>query len=499
MNYDRLKANYTLLVDRYFPDLSNKDNAFSALQVIDSDPQIVEAEKDALRRYVGTHTTPSIYNYHWCVECECMIGYEGHRHCPLCTYPCMVEPAVNLGTAPATFIAECGNCGACCENANHKHCEQCRRHIGVGMLGSCRHCNKCTQCCVCVLCPRGCSELQECTDCHSCFDHCTCPAAASNGPYGKTWPAFKRSERTLFDCKRLSGTEWEYNRVRSTRIINHWARKWLSDIHQDASCGYEAVTAPVAGDYMVKCITALGQVFKKSGAQIDERCSLHTHVDAKDLQWTEMFNLLDVYSRIEPVLFLIGGQERLDNRYCIPCGKDYGTALKCIDRKNAVMAVAFTPITREGRKSEPNFSPYVARNAQRALPGKRADNHINCRRKSLNICPWLAGRVRRVNGKRVMAPDTTVEFRMHANTSDPNEVINWVKIVTRLVDWSATASSKDMQSLPKSPLRIICDVIAPECKAWILQKLKEWRLKNSKHRTRGGRRRITFINGKYEY
>jgi|SRR6185436_1988651 len=542
MNYDQLVRRYPSLVDRYLPDLSNKANALSALRSIESDRNATLEEKTALRDYVGNHEVASVYNYQWCVDCESMVGHPNHTHCPHCIYPCTVVEPGHVNPPSNTQLAVCGFCGECCRSKGHRYCPTCNTHSDR----LCRHCSKCTACCACQLCPaRGCQEMQECNDCCNCLDHCTCPALQSNGTYGKSFPAFKKKERRLFDCQRLAGVEWEYNRLSTQRYFDHWVKKWLADRHQDDSCGYEAVTAPIAGDYMVKCIEALGKVFEKSKASIDNRCSIHVHADAKDLQWSDMFRLLKVYSIVEPVLYMLAGQERLDNRYCVPCGKDYAAALERIDRKDAVMAVAFTPITRDGRKSEVNLIPDNGRNSQRAKPGKRADNHAYCRRKGLNILPWLAGRGPRPNtpvsivtqandtiekiaqrnnvsiaalmrwnkikpgtrfaagqrlivNKRIVAPDTTVEFRIHPNTHDANRVINWVKVILRLVDWAAKSTDNDLEKLPKSALRILCQVIAPECAPWIMSRVQEWRKETSKINGRH-ERRISLKGGKYSY
>jgi LysM repeat protein len=319
----------------------------------------------------------------------------------------------------------------------------------------------------------------------------------------------------------------------------------LSDLHRDDSCGYEAVTAPVAGDYLVKCIESLGKVFEKSRVRVDNRCSIHTHVDAKDLQWADMFRFLTVYSKVEPILYLIAGQERLGNRYAVPIGKEYAAALERTDKKDAIMSVAFTTLTREGRKSEVNMSPGFGKDAQKEKPGRRADNHPYCRRKGLNILPWLAGRGPRprtpvnvpiLNGdslekiaqrhgvsvaalmrwnktkqgaklvpgrflivnKRTIAPDTTVEFRIHPNTTDAQRVINWAKLMVRLVDWAAKSTDKDLENLPKSPLRILCQNVAPELAPWIMSRVKEWRHETSR-RNGLAQRLISLKGGKYVY
>lgn len=494
MNYDQLRRGYPDLTDRYFPDLSNVSNAVNALQLFDTDPRGTPAEREALQNYIATNTVrgESPYRYRWCNECESMVGFEAHVHCPRCTYPAILERVEGLVHGHNPVINACRNCGDCCRVLGCRNCTQCNTHCAKDKI--CKHCGKCNRlqgnqhCCTCRICT-ACLELGECPDCNNCFDHCTCPPLRTNGIHGKTFPAFKPSERKLFKCSRLAGVEWEYNTTNTNKYINYWIKKWIGERHEDASCGWEAVTPPAAGDYLVKCINSLGLALEKSHAVIDHRCSIHVHADAKDLMWSDMFRLLKLYAKLEPVLYILAGQERLGNRYCLPIGKEYAQALERIDKKDAVMTVAF---------GQTNATiPGIGHISQRAKPGKRADVHRHCRRRGLNICPWLAGRLRKVGKQKSIAPDTTVEFRIHPNSSDKEQVLNWAKVVVLLVDWVAKHSDKELEAImSKTPLHILCEDVAPECKAWMIKRMKDWRKQNPQS---AGTRRVKFNNGKYTY
>jgi hypothetical protein len=206
-------------------------------------------------------------------------------------------------------------------------------------------------------------------------------------------------------------------------------------------------------------VKELGAAFIKANATADEKCGVHVHVDARDLRWEDIYRLVKVYAHVEPLLYLLAGQHRVANQYCAPTGKKYADALMALDRKDRVLGVAYD--TSSGRMRS------------RSKPGKKDGG----RYKGLNICPWLAGR-RRDRYRRETAPeikrDTTVEFRLHRNTLDPSRLIGWATLLARLVSWVSTASHRDAEMLPKSPLRALC-AIAPESKAWILKRVKEWR------------------------
>ena len=293
--------------------------------------------------------------------------------------------------------------------------------------------------------------------------------------YGKPWEAKDKKERSLFDCSRLVGVEWEYNTVTNQAKMNGWKDKWHGQIAHDGSCGYEAVTPPIAGDHMVNCLTDLSKAFKDGEAEIDDRCGIHVHVDASDIAWPDMYRLLKTYALVEPILYMLAGQHRSANRYCVPCGDQYLGALSKTDPKGEVISVAFNQGSAER-----------AHQYMKGNPGKKDGN----RYKGLNLCPWLVGR-------KIKAKDTTLEFRLHRNApfKDVDRVINWTKTCAMLVDWSVKASDGDVKKLPKSGLRALCQVIAPECNDWIIERLKAWKTGTSFNNGIG--RRISLREGKY--
>jgi len=220
-----------------------------------------------------------------------------------------------------------------------------------------------------------------------------------------------------------------------------------------------------------------------------------------------MYNLLWVYARVEPLLYIIGGQHRQQGEFCQPIGAKYVEALigtlgfpgerdSDKDRKAAIVRIGSSKNIRS--RSNPNF--------------QKKDSG---RYRGLNICPWLSGRAKRkqaVDIERVterlgkvlklgktealtgqglagtrtrkdvgVNSDTTVEFRIHENTLDAEKVLNWAQICALIVDWSAKESRAEVLALPKGSLRALVK-IAPDHKDFILHKLKSWRLQYSPKR-----------------
>ena len=378
---------------------------------------------------------------------------------------------------------DCSKCFACCECVE---CDSCGETIEDK---PCEHCDCCDSCCGCSICDDlHCNNLAGCGNdnyggCDYCSDHCQCGEFEGDmKPFVVKTPRDKR----FFNNTRLVGVEWEFNQAnKSYSPINKWCREWGGSSIEDGSCGEEIVTPPVAGDHIINCLTDLGKALKKSDARSSDDCGLHVHVDARDFAWVDMYRLLAVYAYVEPIMYILAGQDRSSNDYCFPCGKKYKEALASNDDiKGAVIGVSF----EENDYYRSSSSP---RDRQRAMPGKKAKG----RYKGLNICPWLAGR-------KLKAPDTTVEFRMHQYVNkDHNEVIEWAKLCAQLVDWVAKASDREAMALPKSALRALCEVIAPLSKEYIINKIRAWR-KMTKVKGRGKRkarevkRLIKFSSGK---
>lgn len=426
-----------------------------------------------------------------------------------------------------TLPYSCGMCDECCNDAREcVICDSCGLHTD----SLCEHCNHCSdnECCECRICTHwSCTRLVECSneDCDRCERHCNCITCSNCGTTesnlsicengdcddccscdhnddddseireGRPWKALTPKEHKGFRSTRLVGVEWEFNKC-TRSDVEHWAHNWRGGIHYDGSCGWEAVTAPLAGDYIAQCLTDLGKAFADGGAEADTKCGIHVHVDAADLQWADMYRLLWVYQHIEPFLFLLGGQNRIDSTYAAPCGKRYKAALgrsllinkapkrlngKTIkelptwDVKNKVLSVA---LDRDGRSS-----------IKRNRPIKKESG----RYKALNICPWIAGKWQRPN----KASDTTIEFRLHMHSLDSKRVIGWTQLMASLVDYAVRATDKEVEALPRSSLRALCEVIAPTSREWILSRVKAYRQYHSHYSGRA--RRIRLKDGRYQF
>lgn len=467
------------LQSQYRPRIASASTIYSLLQQIWNsesedvvfDDLISEEEINAMFSYVENNIIAEGYtDYYWTL-------FE-YLHCDGCRYM----------TRGDEQCEHCESCATCCTCLM---CEGCDTRMDAD--DRCSHCDHCETCCSCTECgecgerfSRGCTDCERCNECGC---NCDEDSSLSHHTEGRPWVAAQMCERRRNPLMRMVGVEWEFNSCRDASDINSWAYKWRGGIHEDGSCGHEAVTPPLSGDYVFDCIEDLGAAFEEAEAKADDRCGLHVHVEARDMMWEDMFRLLGVYAHIEPVLFAIAGQNRQRNNFCSPAADVFRNALASIDRKGAVLALIY----KDGCS---RVSPEDARNRFRKkdLHGNRNSSiqkKSDGRYRSLNIVPWLA----RHRAGKDRVKDCTVEFRLHRNTLDADRVIGWALLCARIVDWTAKASDAEAQRVIKMTALHALAVIAPKSMPWIIGRLRDWR-KATAYR-RGVTRTVRFREGRW--
>lgn len=225
---------------------------------------------------------------------------------------------------------------------------------------------------------------------------------------------------------RLVGVEWEYNH--DDFRMRELARKHGGDVHRDGSCGYEYVTKPLTVDQLKPILSNVANLlstYVRRELNINSNCSVHVHVDARDITWKKMAVLLRLYSRVENALYWIGGHDRRSNRYCRPC------KLRCnkiYNDKDAIIRHVYSN------------QAYTPKQMYKSNTDKKQGNRYF----GMNILPWVTGRKNR-------RKDTTVEFRIHEATADANRVLEWCRICRDIVDYANSHSLTDLKKLSKNP------------------------------------------------
>lgn len=259
---------------------------------------------------------------------------------------------------------------------------------------------------------------------------------------------------------RLVGVEVEYNREMNDEgeaAAEAWREVWPgASIHEDGSCGWEAVTPPMSGKYVSKCLTELMSDLTAYDAGCDANCGLHVHVDAKDVRWSDMFSFMSLYARLEPLLFVVAGQSRAKNRYCKPMRKRFREVLAESDwgrRKQMLLSYLILGDIHG------DASDYIAKNG--------VHKKENGRYKAVNIMPWIAGRAFR-------RPDCTIEFRLHRGSHNAARVTAWARLCADIVDYATRHGESAIAALPRSPLRTLA-IVSPDTKDFVLQCVKAYR------------------------
>lgn len=401
---------------------------------------------------------------------------------------------------------DCGYCEQCDIGRSWTCSGACRAHLHSRPCVGCNACAHDCQCPKCAHCGRkmpGETPFEDCGHCRQC---CRCGAIIRQTESYELTHVPRILTMEKFKCARTVGVEWEFNNGHGAALAK-WCQKWNSGTHSDGSCGWEMVTTPIAGDAIADCLGDLGKAFAKSKAVADERCGIHVHVDAHDLKWRDMYHLLEVYAKLEPLFYVLGGQQRAQNSFCHPCGDNYLKALTSAEYRKQLGCV------NAGGEDFEDFKGAIiqvcasrTRSSMRSGVGKKDGG----RYKGLNLAPWLAGRRRRganafmvnivshaicgkepghnksctkgvpmsVNshGPVLGSTDCTVEFRLHENSLDGDRIIGWAQLLALFVEWSSKATRKDIDALPKNPIKALI-VIAPGHRKWLAARLREWRKK----------------------
>lgn len=390
-----------------------------------------DTERKALSTYAGSSGGLATLNY--CESCN-KFSY-GSARCTQCLC-CNCEDKCDL----------CHKCSSCCRCPRCAECDV-RQHT------TCPVCSKCDDCCACPRCRNcGLSEPNgHCGDCERCPRCCRCGSVHEIYQTGENRD---RAIKTFPDgTSRMAGIEIEYNDCRKFKPLSKWAAKWGAGNHTDGSCGWEAVTAPAAGEKLQEQVREFGVAMKEAGGKADSRCGVHVHVDARDLGMHAIRRLAKLYGHVEPILYILGGQHRLQNRYCAHNGTRLRLAAESKSWSHEILREVY---------KKPNKQSLIAH-----ISHKQARKRDNQRYTGMNLCPWVAGKTHK-------RPDTTIEFRLHENCIDSDRLINWTKTLLALVDFAKRSEWNDVKDSPKSALRLLCQ-ISPETAKWIVAGVRLWR------------------------
>lgn len=119
---------------------------------------------------------------------------------------------------------------------------------------------------------------------------------------------------------RSSYFEWRDNGITLPELWKHWYIVKDNSLRQGSEFIFNA---PKKGTGIIEALNSLDQflsVYKQNGKgpEVSDRCSIHCHLDVRDLTEQQLNNLLMVYALFERILFAYVDPSRLKNNYCRP-------------------------------------------------------------------------------------------------------------------------------------------------------------------------------------
>lgn len=118
--------------------------------------------------------------------------------------------------------------------------------------------------------------------------------------------------------------EWEgVNRpIELTRSVVETLGRHYWDVKTDGSLRNNGVelylVEPIFGRDLAKAIESVDVIAQEIKPSISSRCSVHVHVDVRDLDLQELFNFLFLYLVFERTLVKYHGKGREKNIFCLP-------------------------------------------------------------------------------------------------------------------------------------------------------------------------------------
>lgn len=199
------------------------------------------------------------------------------------------------------------------------------------------------------------------------------------------------------------GVEVEVENLISPPNIRGWRLERDGSLRNN---GYEYVFhTPVGGQTAIDRLRDLEESLKtiKPQIQLNERGSVHVHVDVRDLTWEQAMQMFLLYLVVESYLFNLCGKGRDDNIYSLALykGEDQIDKFKWIYQNGA----------RDENLNEDTWTKYSA----------------------INLI--------------ALKTFGSIEFRGHEATIDSDRIVNWINHLLHLKEF-VLDSNKDVNQLP---------------------------------------------------
>lgn len=216
--------------------------------------------------------------------------------------------------------------------------------------------------------------------------------------------------------------------------------------------GCEITTQPAMGDDFLTLIEDLTSAFREAHVTVDHTCGFHVHVDARDATLLGVRRLLLTWAHIEGLLYKSIPKPRRENRYCMPLTPQI---------LNADVPRTMSP--------ETTFRG-VERKVVAAIQGQSFSTG------RFDLYSGVGGDRYRALNLQALFKFKTVEFRLHAGTTDNKKITSWATFLGNVVDWSFRCSEADLQALlaRDSWSALLSLAPTPDVAAWLVGRRRKF-------------------------
>jgi hypothetical protein len=243
----------------------------------------------------------------------------------------------------------------------------------------------------------------------------------------------------------------------------------------------ELVMDPLKGDLFLQKVTTLGNLIVQHGAEVNETCGLHVHVDGSDLGYFEMRSLIKLYSTIEGELFefLLDPSRRSDHgkRYCAQFNENFGHLPNVLDSCNTVNGIKHALIEQiYGLNLKPPHPMFMGTDPKRTLMAighswrrmvaqkTPPENLRHVRYCAFNLHSWF------YRG--------TVEFRMFEGTTNIQDLMFWPLFCGWLVHLACKKPYRELCNVRS--VSDLLDMMPPYIKVWYVNRVRQQNFKKEK-------------------
>lgn len=436
----------------------------------------------------------------WRGECLCCRAplVDGQPQC-LCVKHKTCGSWVNQVRLQLGACKKQAHCRACCQCVFCATCNKpmtsptARKRLPQFLLHSrrlsanafCKTCASCTACCKCTACINCGTKARELCQCDQrqrahhvdCCDSNALIQGKAGLLFVKRQPIFHPGTNFQRNRgRRFLSVESEILQFGTSKLqpVNKVARDWGCAVVVEGTVpqGGEICTSPASGDKFNDLVHQLCTVYTKTQAQVNVRCGMHVHVDARDFRYTDLVNLLYLYNKLEVALFAMLPPWRRLSRFAVPCryelmqiAKGGGNLVETI--RDLEMAKSY-PGSNNDKVKKPSIALRLASNlygtntlAQPKRTHKTSDNQ-RIRYMSLNLHSWVYRR--------------TIEFRHYQGTLNEAEMTLWPQILGAIMETAkrlpiaSTGREPSILKLSDNPVEALMHVLKP--KSWISSELQ---------------------------